>query len=167
MSKTPDEQQPIAILGFGNPVREDDGAGIHVIELLKEALGSNPQIAIYDMGTAAFEVLFRLQAHEHIIIVDAVINSGEAPGTIFRLPAHAIEAHIQDDPLVFLHQLKWDQALSYTKKILGDTFEQKQIDVWLIAIEHTRFNLEMSPTIRTACKRVAQHIMEQLKTPSS
>ena len=28
----------IAILGFGNPVREDDGVGIYVIEQLKDCL---------------------------------------------------------------------------------------------------------------------------------
>lgn len=154
---------PIAILGFGNPVREDDGAGIRVIELLQQRLGNREDIAIYDMGTGAFELLYRLQEHEHIIIVDAVVHSGEPPGTVFRLPAKAIDAQIQDDPMVFLHQLKWDQALSYAKKMLGAAFAKKQIEVWLIAIEHTRFNLEMSETVRVGCGKAAHAILESLK----
>ncbi len=153
----------IAILGFGNPVREDDGAGIHVIELLQQTLGDHPDVAIYDMGTGAFELLYRLQDHERIIIVDAVVNSGEPPGTVFRLPAEAIEAQIQDDPMVFLHQLKWDQALSYTKKMLGDAFGQKDISVFLIAIDHTRFNLEMSEAVRAGCRKAADAIIETLQ----
>ncbi len=156
---------PIAILGFGNPVREDDGAGIYVIELLQKALAHRHDVAIYDMGTGAFELLYRLQAHEHIIIVDAVRHSGEPPGTVFRLPAAAIEAQIQDDPMVFLHQLKWDQALSYAKKMLGDeAFAKKQIEVYLIAIEQTRFNTAMSEAVRAGCRKAADAIMESLKT---
>jgi len=50
------------------------------------------------MGTSAFEVLFQLRGHERILIVDAVINTGEAPGTLYKLPAHEVEAAIQDDP---------------------------------------------------------------------
>ena len=48
----------IAIMGFGNPVRSDDGVGMYVIEKLKEHIGDNEAINIFDMGTAAFEVLF-------------------------------------------------------------------------------------------------------------
>lgn len=155
---------PIAILGFGNPVREDDGAGIYVIELLQKALAHRDDIAIYDMGTGAFELLYRLQAHDHIIIVDAVLHSGEPTGTVFRLPAQAIEAQIQDDPMVFLHQLKWDQALSYVKKMLGDeAFAKKEIEVYLIAVEHTRFNVGMSEAARAGCRKAAEAILESLK----
>ncbi|MCD8539345.1 MAG: hydrogenase maturation protease [Leadbetterella sp.] len=105
-----------AVMGFGNPCRSDDGVGIFVIEEIKQRLGERDDISIFDMGTSAFEVLFGLQGHDKILIVDAVVNSGDAPGTVFRLPASEIHAQIQEDPMVFLHSLKWDQALSYAKK---------------------------------------------------
>jgi Ni,Fe-hydrogenase maturation factor len=60
--------------------------------------------------------LFQLKGHQRIIVIDGVLNSGEADGTLFELPASAIDAQLQNDPLVFLHGLKWDQALSYAKK---------------------------------------------------
>jgi hydrogenase maturation protease len=53
----------IAIMGFGNPVRSDDAIGIYIIEKLKEKIGTNSSISIFDMGTAAFEVLFGLKGH--------------------------------------------------------------------------------------------------------
>ena len=52
--------EKICILGFGNPVREDDGVGIYVIEKLKEKI-QHENIEILDMGTSAFEVLFQLK----------------------------------------------------------------------------------------------------------
>jgi len=152
----------IAILGFGNPVREDDGVGIYVIEQLKEKIGNTDNIEIFDMGTSAFEVLFQLRGREKIILVDAVINSGEEVGTVFKLPASEINAQIQDDPMVFLHSLKWDQALSYAKKMLIDDYP-KEIDVYLIAIDSTRFNLGMNQPATEGGDKAVGFILEALE----
>ena len=93
-------------MGFGNPARSDDGIGCYVVAQLQEQLGEQEGISLLDMGTSAFEVLFQLQGHQRIILVDAVINTGEEDGTLYKLPASAVEAAIQDDPMVFLHALK-------------------------------------------------------------
>lgn len=151
-----------AILGFGNPVRSDDGIGCHVIERLKQELGDAPHLTLLDMGTSAFEVLFQLQGHDRIILVDAVINTGEPDGALYRLPAEAVAASIQDDPMVFLHSLKWDQALSYAKKILGDAWPE-DISVYLIAVSDTRLELGLSDAVREAGEKVTILILNELE----
>ena len=151
-----------AILGFGNPVRSDDGVGCMVIEALKKRLGDEvPQISLLDMGTSAFEVLFQLRDHERIILVDGVLNTGEPDGALYRLPAEAVAASIQEDPMVFLHSLKWDQALSYAKKILGDAYPD-DISVYLISITNTRLDVGMSPAVKLAGLKVTDLILEEL-----
>ena len=151
-----------AILGFGNPVRSDDGIGCVVIEDLKKRLGASPEgISLIDMGTSAFEVLFQLKGHERIIIVDAVMNTNEPDGTLYRLPASAVEAAIQDDPMVFLHSLKWDQALSYAKKILVNEYPD-DISVYLIAVSNTRLELDISDVVREAGAKVTDLILTEI-----
>lgn len=151
-----------AILGFGNPVRSDDGVGCMVIETLKNRLGTDLEtVSLIDMGTSAFEVLFQLRDHTRIILVDAVINTGEPDGTLYRLPAAAVAASIQDDPMVFLHSLKWDQALSYAKKILGDQYPD-DIAVYLISISDTHLDVGMSDAVHAAGLKVSEKIMEDL-----
>ena len=113
------------------------------------------------MGTAAFEILFQLKGKDRIILVDAVINTGEPVGTLFKLPASAIEGHIQDDPLVFLHSLKWDQALSYAKKIFPDEMPA-EIDVYLVAINETRFNTEMTAEATKGGDELVDKIVQDL-----
>ncbi|MEL6944958.1 MAG: hydrogenase maturation protease [Bacteroidota bacterium] len=140
-----------AVLGFGNPVRADDGVGIYVIDELKKQLEDNEKISVFDMGTSAFEVLFKLKGHEKIILVDAVVNTGEVVGTTYKLPASAVEAEIEDDPMVFLHSLKWSQALSYAKKMLQDEYPD-DIDVYLIAIDSTKFNVGMTEEAKQGVK---------------
>lgn len=150
-----------AILGFGNPVRSDDGIGCFVINALQKHWGNRPDLSILDMGTSAFEVLFQLQGHSRIILVDAVINTGEPDGTLYRLPAEAIESSIQDDPMVFLHSLKWDQALSYAKKILGSNFPS-DISVYLIAVSNTRLEVDLSGAVKAAGLKVVDLINQEL-----
>ena len=147
-------------MGFGNPCRSDDGVGCFVIDQLKPQFADSKRVSLFDMGTSAFEVLFHLQGHERIIVVDAVVNSGEIPGTLYRLPASEIDAHIQDDPMVFLHSLKWDQALSYAKKILRETYPD-DIQVYLIAIENIRLEIGLSETVQNAGERVVKLILKE------
>jgi hydrogenase maturation protease len=150
----------VAVMGFGNPVRSDDAIGVFVIdELKKHALPTH--VSLFDMGTSAFEVLFNLKGHQKIIIVDAVVRSGEPAGTVFKLPAAAIQAEIQDDPMVFLHSLKWDQALSYAKKILQREFPD-DIQVYLIAVENIKLDVDLSDPVRRAGEKVAGLIWQEL-----
>ncbi len=165
----PSADQPphrIAIMGFGNPVRSDDAVGIYVIQELQKQLADAEHITVLDMGTSAFEVLFQLKGHRQIILVDAVLNSGDAVGTIYRVPAEEVQRAPQDDPMVFLHSLRWDQALSYAKKLLGDEYPD-DIQVYLVAVEDTRLEVNMSEVVAQAGNRVVDHILTDIAwTPS-
>lgn len=149
-----------AIMGFGNPCRSDDAIGIYVIEQLKKFIGEEPNISILDMGTGAFEVLFKLKGHQKIILVDAVVNTGEMPGTLYKVPAHEVMTAPQEDPMVFLHSIKWDQALSYAKKIMQNDYPE-DIQVYLIAIENTKLEMDLSETVKQAGDKVVQLILRE------
>jgi len=152
-----------AIMGFGNPVRSDDGIGMYVIEQLKEHIGETESISVFDMGTAAFEVLFGLKGHQKIILVDAVVNTNEPVGTLFKVPADEVLRAPQEDPLVFLHGMKWDQALSYAKKILQDEYPE-DIQVYLIAIENTKLEVDLSDSVKKAGDKVVDLILKDIET---
>lgn len=156
MSKT-------AIMGFGNPCRSDDGIGCYVIEQLAKTIKDDHEtVSLFDMGTSAFEVLFQLKGHDKIIIVDAVINSGHEAGTLFKLPAEEIEAAIIDDPMVFLHGLKWDQALSYAKKMLREEYPT-DITVFLIAVDNLKLDIDLSKPVKDSGGKVLEYIFEELE----
>lgn len=150
-----------AIMGFGNPCRSDDAVGIYVIEQLQTLLAEREDISVLDMGTGAFEVLFKLKGHGRILLVDAVLNSGEPDGALFKVPAEEIATAPQEDPMVFLHSIKWDQALSYAKKILRNDYPEN-ISVYLIAISDTRLEMHLSEPVKTAGDKVVGLILEEL-----
>lgn len=150
-----------AIMGFGNPVRSDDAIGIYVIEKLRKEIVDQSDVTLLDMGTSAFEVLFKLKGHERIILVDAVVNTGEAVGTLYKVPAEEIRRAPIDDPMVFLHSIKWDQALSYAKKILQHEYPE-DIVVYLIAVDNTRLEIELSEAAQQAGDKVIALVKEDL-----
>lgn len=150
-----------AVMGFGNPVRSDDGIGCYVIDQLKKVVDLE-DVTLMDMGTAAFEVLYQLQGHGRILIVDAVLHTGEPNGTLYKVPAEEVLRTPVEDPMVFLHGLKWDQALSYAKKMLGDEYPE-DIQVYLIAISNTRLEVDLSEEVKAAGDQVVQHVLNDLK----
>lgn len=152
----------IAIMGFGNPVRSDDGLGIYVIKKLKDIIGDNNTISLFDMGTNAFEILFGLKGHEKIILIDAVINTNEPIGTLYKVPANEVLSAPENDPMVFLHGMKWNQALSYAKKILVKDYPE-DIQVYLVSIKETKYNMELSKKVQNAGDKIVNLILEELK----
>ena len=103
-----------AILGFGNPVRGDDAVGCQVIEKLHEKFNNEKDhIGLFDMGTNGFEILFTLSGYNKIIVVDAVLDNQNKIGQIYKVPAEEVLMAPEEDPLLFLHGMKWNQGLSY------------------------------------------------------
>jgi hydrogenase maturation protease len=156
-----DTRDTIAVMGFGNPCRSDDAIGIYILDQVRQRLPREAPVTFFDMGTSAFEVLFHLKGHTRIILADAVLHSGEPDGTLFRLPASEITSAIREDPMVFLHSLKWDQALSYAQKMLREAYP-RDISVYLVAISDTRLDIQLSEPVRQAGDRVAQLISESI-----
>lgn len=115
------------------------------------------------MGTCGFEVLFSIQGFERIIVVDAVLESEEHIGTIYKLPLEEVIQELVEDPLLFLHGMTWSQGLNYAKKILGDAFP-KNISVYLIGINNTSFVETMHPKVKASCETVVQTILKELET---
>jgi hydrogenase maturation protease len=71
---------PVLILGFGNTLLGDDGAGVRLVERLRSALDPDTTRCI-DGGTISFSLLPYVEAAEALVIVDAA-DLDEAPGTV-------------------------------------------------------------------------------------
>lgn len=67
------------VVGLGNPLRGDDGAGVAV----SDALGSRASV---QSATGSFELIEAWADYDEVVIVDATL-SGEPPGTINRFDA--------------------------------------------------------------------------------
>jgi hydrogenase maturation protease len=74
---------PTAVLGLGNPLLADDGAGLVMLERLQDCDDWPEWLEFVDGGTWGLSLLPLLEDVDRLLILDAV-RTGEAPGTVVR-----------------------------------------------------------------------------------
>ena len=74
----------VLVLGLGNILCGDDGAGVVVAHRLRRELELPPGVRIVDGGTLGLDLLALVAASDRVILVDAVRADGP-PGTLVRL----------------------------------------------------------------------------------
>ena len=68
------------ILGIGNTLLQDEGAGVHAIRQLAEQAVRRDDIELMDGGTLSFSLAGAIEDAENLIVIDAAQYGGE-PGT--------------------------------------------------------------------------------------
>jgi hydrogenase maturation protease len=69
------------VLGLGDALRSDDGAGVHAAFRLRESAGDARQMRILDAATLGFPLLPAFDGADGLIVLEAAC-SGAEPGTL-------------------------------------------------------------------------------------
>ncbi len=115
----------IIVLGAGNILYSDDGAGIRVIECLNRDYEFSDNVIIVDGGVLGLSLLGVMAEADHLIVVDTVLNHGR-PGDIHRLKKHEIPDRILAKNS--LHQVDIIETLTLCK-VLGHVPETTIIGI--------------------------------------
>ena len=91
------------VIGLGNPLRGDDGAGVRTIEHLA-AQALPPDVEVVDGGTQGLGIVNLMEGRRRVILVDAA-DVGKPPGQFRRFALH--ETHLLGD-----HELSVDDGLN-------------------------------------------------------
>ena len=84
----------MAIVGIGNNLLTDDGAGIHALQ--KVALdNADEDLACIDGGTVGLALLDRLSNLDGLIALDAMIL-GKSPGSVTVLQGEDMDMHLRN-----------------------------------------------------------------------
>ena len=76
------------VLGLGNTILRDDGAGIYVARALGERLGGGADVREAEL--AGLDLIEMLKGYDRAYIVDAIQLDGEDAGVVFRMKADDI-----------------------------------------------------------------------------
>jgi len=99
----------ITILGVGNILYSDDGAGVRVVEKLEKEYDFPDNVSIVDGGVLGINLLGVISIAKKLIVVDTVLNHGK-PGDLHRLDHDEIPNRILAKNS--LHQVDLIEALT-------------------------------------------------------
>jgi hydrogenase maturation protease len=72
------------VIGLGNTILSDDGAGIYIARYLGKSI-RGPETTIIETESAGMNLMEMLDGYDRAILVDSIQLEGEIPGTVFRL----------------------------------------------------------------------------------
>lgn len=75
------QERKTLILGIGNTLLSDEGAGVHAIRLLGERLPNASHVTLLDGGTLSFTLAGPIEDADHLIVIDAA-ELQAPPGTV-------------------------------------------------------------------------------------
>lgn len=145
------------VLGIGNLIMSDDGAGVRVIQHLVDNYRFPPGVTVLDGGTLGLDLLPQLEGIDRLLIVDAV-NTGGAPGTLVRLTGAEI-------PIVMETKLSPHQM--GLKDLLAVAMLQgiKPPEMVLLGIQpgNIELGMDFSPAVAAKFDTLVENVLRELE----
>ena len=138
----------ILIIGYGNPLRGDDGVGPHIAQQLADRM-TRRDVEILARHQLTIELAEPISRADQVMFIDAAANAD--PGAIVVKCIGAPDAL----PIAGTHQLDPSLLLAYAREWYG-----KAPSTLLIAIGSAAFDYceELSPPVQRAVPRVLRLI---------
>lgn len=144
------------VLGIGNLVHSDDGAGVQAARMLLEDARLPPGATVIEGGTLGLELLPYLQDAHRILLLDA-IDVGEKAGTIVRLAGSDIYG-LKGSWSV--HQLGVADLLSALRLVRN---EEPEITILGIQPGATEWGTDLSPEVNGALPALLEAAIKELR----
>ena len=94
---------PALVLGFGNVLLSDDGAGVRLVERLRCELGPNAAQFV-DAGTLSFSLLSYVEATDSMLVIDAA-DLESAPGAVRLFEGAAMDKFLKSARRRTVHEV--------------------------------------------------------------
>ncbi len=157
MSKTSElkAETNILVLGIGNILLSDEGAGIKVIEQLQQQYKIPDAIEVTDGGTMGVELLPWIEKRSHIIIVDA-IRSDNPPGSVLK---------VDDVPAFFQNKISPHQIGITDVLAMAYILDDLPPSVILIGVEPETLSggIELSETISGKIDTMVDMVVSEIE----
>ena len=103
----------VLVLGLGNILLTDEGAGVHVVNRLAREQAHRDDIEFIDGGTLSFTLAGAIGDHEALIVVDTAALGG-VPGTIRVFEGDAMDHFVSTGGKTSVHEVSLSDLLAVT-----------------------------------------------------
>ncbi len=147
------------VVGVGNPVRSDDGAGLAVARLLRERRRSADEFEVAELWAGGLRLIEAMSGYDRAVVIDALSSGAVPAGTVVRLtPDDLGGARNLSCP----HDSSLPAALE-TYRRLGQPLPEKIVLWGIEAQELVAFSEELTAPVAGAIPEAAHAILEELR----
>jgi hydrogenase maturation protease len=104
----------ILVLGVGNVLMSDEGAGVHCVQRLSHSYFFSENVRLLDGGTLGTRLLGPMSKASSLIVVDVALQ-GFAPGTVSRLTLDEVRSRNVEKHS--MHELSFSETLSMAEAV--------------------------------------------------
>jgi hydrogenase maturation protease len=147
------------VLGIGNSLLTDDGAGVHAALRLAELLGDDPDVTVLDAGTLSFTLLHYVEGATSLIALDAA-RSGLEPGALSVHEGPEFDRFVQRNGRS-VHEVGLADLIDMAR--LAGQLPAKRVLIGIEPLE-VEWGLEPTPPVAAAlpgCVALARQYVEQ------
>lgn len=142
----------VLILALGNPILCDDGVAFHVLERMRPRLPISDDLVIEEACTGGIDLLVYILDFDRVLILDAVLNRRDPPGTVgvFSVDQLGESIHM-DSP----HHTNFATAIEMGKMVHPDRMPE---DIIVIGVEVDNikdFTEELTTAVEAAVPEAA------------
>lgn len=144
------------ILGIGNTLLRDEGAGIHAIRLLAQHTSGRDDIELMDGGTLSFTLAGAIEDADQLIVIDAA-QLNAAPGTTQVFKDEAMDAFVGGARKRSVHEVSLIDLLIIAR-LAGHLPERRA----LIGIQpqDVDWGEEPTPSVAAALPQACSHALQ-------
>ena len=143
------------IIGYGNALRGDDGAGFIAAELLRDRI-HDPAIEILSQQQLLPELMEPISRAAHVIFIDAAVSG--RPGKVHRIPLRPAPVCSR-----FTHQATPESLLAGAQALYGHTPEAT---LYTIPGRSFETGQELSPAVRRAVNELVATLEKEFANPA-
>jgi hydrogenase maturation protease len=149
----------VLILGIGNTLLRDEGAGIHALNQLRSLLGEQDDITYMDGGTLSFTLAGPIEDATHLIVLDAA-QLNQPPGKWQLFEGAQMDAFIGSNRKCSVHEVSLIDLMAIA--LLNDHLPQQRA---LIGIQPGEIDWGEFPSaaVTAAMPHICKQAMELLE----
>ncbi|HVW69945.1 MAG TPA: HyaD/HybD family hydrogenase maturation endopeptidase [Steroidobacteraceae bacterium] len=146
-----------SIMGIGNVLLSDDGAGVHVARLLAQRLAGRDDVEVLDGGTLSFTLAPLISGSDRLIVLDAT-ELEQSPGTVRTFIGAEVDRMLGRARLT-VHEIGLRDVLAISQ-LAGELPQERA----LIAIQPASlaWGTEPTPAVALALECAAGTVLELL-----
>ncbi len=141
------------VLGIGNPIVTDDGAGLKIAQQIKER---NPELEVIEACSGALGLLDDVAGYDKLIIIDSIKTEGGQPGELYKLELEDLQPtleHATSHGLDIASAFKLGEGLGYKMP--------QSVIIYAVEIkDNTNFGEECTKEVAGEIPLLARRIME-------